>query len=118
VDTKDYLTLAIGAFSVLQTGILFFKGRRDREQEALRTAMQEEIDVLSTRLITHEKEDRVIHDRVKAVETRIESIQQQLSESRERHGELVQRIDQIHQTMLTKGDLKMLFEVIKAGACK
>jgi DNA-binding HxlR family transcriptional regulator len=45
-------------------------------------------------------------------------MQQQISESRERHGELVQRIDQIHQTMLTKDDLKMLFEVIKAGGSK
>jgi septal ring factor EnvC (AmiA/AmiB activator) len=118
MDTKDYLTLALGTASFMQTGFLFFKGRRDRDKEALRDAMQSEIDSLGNKLTAHEKGDREMHDRVKAAETRIEGMQQQISESRERHGELVQRIDQIHQTMLTKDDLKMLFEVIKAGGSK
>jgi septal ring factor EnvC (AmiA/AmiB activator) len=118
MDTKDYLTIALGTASFMQTGFLFVKGRRDRDKEVLRDTMQDEIDSIGNKLTAHEQEDREMHARVKAAETRIEGMQQQISESRERHGELVQRIDQIHHTMLTKDDLKMLLEVIKAGGGK
>lgn len=115
IEAKDYAVIGLGFLGVAQSFILFFKGRRDKEQSELRKAEVARMDGISNKLEAHITEDREMHERLQRAETKLENQQTQINESNARHGDLVKKLDEIQRLMLTKEDFKMLVAVIRGG---
>jgi len=126
MDLKLVITIVLGLLGSAQSLFIYQRTRRDKRQadslateEKLhnerRSAMESRMNSVQSELAAHIKEDRDMHERVKGSESKIEGLQQQINDVNSRHGDLVTRIDEIHKSMLTKEDLKMLIEVIRTG---
>lgn len=112
-NLKDYATIVLGIVGIVQTLVLYFRGRRDKELAELRAAEAARVSALSLKVENHIKEDREMHARLQRAEARLENQQQQLNESNARHGDLVKKLDEIQRLMLTKEDFKLLVDVIR-----
>ena len=114
-EWHPFVTTGLGVVGIVQALYIFFRTRKDKEVDNHRVGCYSRMDKTERDLSEHIKEDREMHERVQKSETLITGLQQQINNVNSRHGELVSRIDQIHNTMLTKDDLKLLIDVIKAG---
>lgn len=119
-EWHDVAAIGLAFMGIGQGAIMFSKARKDRaiaekRREDLEriTAIGVQINIIDTELKVHVKEDREMHERIQKSETKIESQQQQINDVNSRHGDLVTRIDEIHNRMLTKDDLKLLTEFLR-----
>lgn len=120
VEWTDYVAVGLGCLTLGQGAVIFSKSRRDKANAERRAEdlqglsdMGKRIDNLDKDLREHNKDDREMHERIGKAEGRLENQQQQINDVNSRHGDLVSRIDEIHQKMLTKDDLKMLVEFLR-----
>ena len=113
IEPKDLATLGLASLGLVQGLFLFFKGRRDKEQNDLRLTEASRVDGINQKLEEHIKEDKEMHERLQRAETRLDNQQQQINDANARHGDLVKKLDDIQRLMLTKDDFKLLVDVIR-----
>ena len=110
---RELALAVLSLLGLLQTGFIFRRNRQDKVREA----DQRECDTHQADCnVAHEaalKNIQFLRDRMGVVETRCDNFDRESNQNREFQAQLVSRIDEIHRSMLTKDDLKILVEFIK-----
>jgi len=113
---REIAVTILGFLSLAQTTLIYRTNRKEKQKQAEQADCDKHVADCKA---LHEKSETAtleLRDRVGKVETRLDNSDKEISQNREFQAQLVSRIDEIHRTMLTKDDLKMLVEFIKRDA--